>query len=118
MNDMSTIYKRHYLLPALAAGLILGLAGHLPAQTFKVLHTFSAVPRDAVTNSDGAGPNGGLLLSGNTLYGTTRGGGVYGDGTVFTVDTNGGGFTSLHSFQGRRVTANEQGSVPHAGLIS
>ena len=33
-----------------------------------------------------------LILSGNTLYGTTAGGG-FGRGTVFAVNTNGTGFT-------------------------
>jgi len=41
-----------------------------------------------------------LILSGNTLYGTaSRGGsyGSYGGGTVFAVNTDGTGFTNLHS---------------------
>src|SRR2546426_535215 len=73
MNDMSTIYKRHYLLPALTVGLVLGLAGHLPAQTFKVLHSFTAAV-DPVTsaNNDGAGTTSGLILSSTTLYGAAR----------------------------------------------
>jgi uncharacterized repeat protein (TIGR03803 family) len=39
-----------------------------------------------------------LILSGNTLYGTANGGGSSGDGTLFAVNTNGTGFTNLHSF--------------------
>ena len=31
-----------------------------------------------IVNSDGAGPNGGLILSGGTLYGTASGGGTNG----------------------------------------
>lgn len=33
----------------------------------------------------GAGPYGGLTLSGGTLYGTTNGGGANGRGTVFSL---------------------------------
>ena len=50
------------------------------------------------TNSDGAGPFGGLILSGNILYGSTTLGGVSGNGTVFKVNTNGTGFTTLYTF--------------------
>ena len=45
-------------------------------------------------------PHAGLILSGNTLYGTAYDGGTYGNGTVFAVNTNGTGFTNLHSFTG------------------
>jgi uncharacterized repeat protein (TIGR03803 family) len=34
---------------------------------------------------DGANPYGGLILSGNTLYGTAYGGGSSGNGTVFSL---------------------------------
>src|SRR5438552_1420912 len=43
-------------------------------------------------------PSAGLDLSGNTLYGTTTGGGSSGKGTVFAVNTDGTGFTNLHNF--------------------
>lgn len=41
-----------------------------------------------------------LILVRNTLYGTTRVGGSGGNGTVFRVNTDGTGFTVLHSFAG------------------
>ena len=44
----------------------------------------------------------GLILSGNTLYGTTTGGGSSGNGTVFAINTDGTGFTTLHSFTAAR----------------
>ena len=74
------------------------------------------------TNSDGANPNGGLILSGNTLYGTTSGGGVAlagyqagiaGKGTVFKINVGGGGFATLHYFSGNGI----DGSTPQAGLV-
>ena len=43
----------------------------------------------------------GLILSGNTLYGTARSGGSSGNGTVFALNTDGTGFTNLHSFRQR-----------------
>src|SRR5437773_4802556 len=61
---------------------------------------------------DGAVPYGGLILSGNTLYGTAYEGGSGGNGTLFKLNTDGTGFTSLHSFAGPGDGAN-----PEAGLI-
>jgi len=43
------------------------------------------------TNSDGASPHCSLVLSGDTLYGTTESGGSSGNGVVFEVNTNGNG---------------------------
>ena len=47
---------------------------------------------------DGREPYGSLTLSGSTLYGMTYGGGDSGVGTVFSMGTNGSGFTLLHEF--------------------
>ena len=61
--------------------------------------------------SDGASPRPGLVLSGNTLYGTAQfGGGSV--GTVFAVNTDGTGFTNLYTFTGR-----SDGVLPAGGLI-
>lgn len=66
---------------------------------FTVLYTFTAVlGSNPYTNSDGADPFAGLILSGNTLYGTTAKGGTNGFGTVFAINVNGTGFTILHTF--------------------
>jgi uncharacterized repeat protein (TIGR03803 family) len=59
--------------------------------SFRILHSFTG-------GSDGANPWSGLVLSGNTLFGTSYGGGSSGHGTVFKVNTDGSGFTTLHSF--------------------
>src|SRR6266540_1528375 len=71
---------------------------------FSTLHSFTAsapfTNSDGYvfyTNSDGAGP-GGVILSNNTLYGTASGGGVWGSGTVFALNTDGTGFTNLYNF--------------------
>ena len=79
--------------------------------SFRILHYFTAPDPITGTNSDGIGPYAGLVLSGSTLYGTTFGGGVTGNGTVFAVNIDGSGFTNLHSF-----TGSNGGSGPHAGL--
>jgi len=104
-----------FCLAALIAGLGLIPAGRLTAQTLTVLHSFSAEGSGG-TNSDGASPRGRLItnLSGNTLYGTTVGGGSFGYGAVFAVNTDGAGFTNLHSFG---VNSYSNGLQPYAGLI-
>ena len=69
------------------------------------------------TGSDGIGPVAGLVLAGNTLYGTTpNGGSMYstnciGIGVVFKVNTDGSGYAVLKSFTG------SDGDVPLAGLV-
>jgi len=62
---------------------------------YTVLRNF----RGAV-ESDGQSPSAGLLLSGNTLYGTTRSGGTSNEGTVFKLNTDGTGYTVLRNFTG------------------
>jgi uncharacterized repeat protein (TIGR03803 family) len=52
------------------------------------------------TNMAGANPLGTPVLSGNMLYGTTLSGGLYGDGVIYSVNTNGAGFTVLWNFAG------------------
>jgi uncharacterized repeat protein (TIGR03803 family) len=65
---------------------------------FTNLHNFTAQFGDGNINSDGLQPWAGLILSGNTLYGTALEGGSGGNGTVFAVNADGTGFTNLHSF--------------------
>lgn len=75
------------------------------AQTFKILHSFTATPPTAGnppynlngTNNDGSRPTGELALVGNVLYGTTSYGGAFGDGTVFKINTDGSGFLVLYN---------------------
>ena len=116
---MKTKIKNPFALPALIVASCLMLAGRAAAQIFTTLHSFTATNGVAVTNSDGATPYAGLILSGNTLYGTAFGGGSAGVGTVFTVHTDGTGFTTLHSFtaiSGPNST-NSDGANPWAGLV-
>jgi len=96
---------------------------------FMVLKSFSAWGTEVVngyynyTNSDGMAPEGGLILSGDTLYGTTMEGGTNGGGgTVYSINTNGNNFTLLHSFtspnnNGSGVFTNIDGGGTRAGLM-
>ena len=75
---------------------------------FTNLHIFSF--------TDGMGP-GRLILSSNALYGTTQDGGTSGNllavGTVFTINTDGSGFTSLYNF----TNTGADGFTPNDGLV-
>ena len=129
--------KKLCLLSGPIAVLNLISAGRVMAQTFTTLHSFTggngtvfAVNTDGTgftnlhsftalsnpfgsgTNSDGANPYAGLILSGITLYGTALNGGGSGAGTVFSLNTDGTGFTNLHSFN-----SGSAGGYPYAGLI-
>jgi uncharacterized repeat protein (TIGR03803 family) len=92
---------------------------------FTNLHSFAATSTNSsgtYTNSDGATPQAGLILSGNTLYGTATGGGSSGKGAVFALNTDGTGFTNLHSFtacatNSSGVETNGDGAYPYAGLL-
>ena len=90
-KPMKTYTKNLLLLPVLIFGFGLIPAGRMSAQTFTNLHSFTIA-------SDGGLPYAGVILSGSTLYGTTRFGGSFGNGTLFAVNTDGTGFTTLRSF--------------------
>jgi uncharacterized repeat protein (TIGR03803 family) len=83
---------------------------------FMVLWTFSALS-DTATNSDGAQPFAGLVLSGDALYGTTTSGGTNGHGVVFELKTNGTGFTVLKAFSKTVNGTNNDGAFPFRGLV-
>ena len=76
---------------------------------------YTGLPQNNPTNSDGAGPLSGVILAGNTLYGTTSSGGASGYGAVFKVNTDGTGFANLHSFPA--ITYNSEGAYPAASLV-
>ncbi len=95
---------------------------------FATLYNFSLTSGPLATNSDGASPYAGLTLSadGSSLYGTAIGGGLGGEGTIFSLNTNGAGFTTLYSFTAAQRNpalpagfnyTNVDGSQPAASLI-
>jgi uncharacterized repeat protein (TIGR03803 family) len=85
-----------------------------PGRVETVLYNFCS----EVNCADGSAPEGGLFLdpSTNTIYGTTSAGGTgtcpSGCGALFSIDTDGNGFTVLHSFAGSpNDGANPYGTV-------
>ncbi|MFZ4693814.1 MAG: choice-of-anchor tandem repeat GloVer-containing protein [Verrucomicrobiia bacterium] len=71
---------------------------------FQALHEFTG-------GSGGQSPLDGLTLSGGKLYGTTGSGGSANQGTVFSLNANGTGFSILHT-----LTGNE-GQGPRSRLV-
>lgn len=65
-------------------------------------------------SANGSNPEGRLVASGNTLYGTTYGpySGGTGHGTVFHVNMDGTSFSNVYNF-----TGNGDGAYPEAGLV-
>ena len=61
---------------------------------------------------------GEMTLSGNTLYGTGSDGGAHGTGTLFAINTDGTGFTNIHSFSPVDPNAeiNKDGAEPKGGV--
>ena len=101
-----------------AAGLVFRVQTS-PTNFTTVLKNFSLVDVSTGTNSDGANPQAGLVLSGSTLYGTTLNGGSGSRGTVFSLGTNGTGFAVLKSFTAMDpiTGTNSDGANPVAALI-
>lgn len=92
-------------LSALLAVFWLIVVAEATAQTCTNLHNFNG--------NDGANPEAGLILSGNTLYGTTSAGGSFSNGTIFAIHTDGTCFTNLHIFTA--VVQVYEGSFPMPG---
>ncbi|MBW2071484.1 MAG: hypothetical protein JRI89_09525 [Deltaproteobacteria bacterium] len=74
---------------------------------FSLLHSFTGGA------NDGSQPRGSLILSGSTLYGMSWLGGNSDLGVIFKINTDGTGFSLLHSFTGG---AND-GRNPFGSLI-
>jgi len=94
---------------ALIVLIILILASSAGAAQYRVLYKFKA-------GIDGGLPYGGVVIDQTgRLYGTTMGGGAYGNGTVFQLVSNPDGTWTenvLYSF-----TGGADGGMPEAGLI-
>jgi uncharacterized repeat protein (TIGR03803 family) len=61
---------------------------------YQVLHQFSGYGN----NGDGAGPTGLVQNKDGVIFGATEFHGINGGGTIFKMNSNGSGFTILHSF--------------------
>ena len=90
-------------------GSIFGICTN--GSNYFILYSFTNTP-------DGANPMAGLIVCGNTLYGTTQGGGsnnptAYGNGTIFSIHTDGSNYKCLYSF----AAGGSDGSTPMAPLV-
>jgi uncharacterized repeat protein (TIGR03803 family) len=110
INDIATFIQiwahREYTMKRTTLLLLsLLLAATLPAQTFKVIHTFGG-DQDAAYPQDS-----GWALDGGTLYGTTPFGGALDDGTLYRIKVDGTGYLVLKSFDGIRDGAGPSGNL-------
>jgi uncharacterized repeat protein (TIGR03803 family) len=112
----STLYGTTLIGGSSGSGTVFKL--NMDGTEFTTLHSFAHIPAPNTPNSDGAQPHG-LLLSGNTLYGTTFYGGDSGRGTVFRIQSNGAGFTTLYDFPALVLpdATNSAGASPYGTLI-
>jgi uncharacterized repeat protein (TIGR03803 family) len=121
----NTLYGTAYSGGVWGNGTIFAL--NVDGTGFRVLHTFTASsgygPVATYTNNDGARPNGGLILSGSTLYGVTSYGGLSGNGTVFSLNKDGTDFNVLYNFTGFSdgtngpTATNADGAIPNGCVI-
>src|SRR5271165_5084042 len=92
------------LKPLRLGAVLLSLTAAATGQPLNELVTFNG--------GNGANPQACLTASGSTLYGTTYAGGISNAGTVFTVNTSGGGFSNVYNF-----TGGNDGRGPLAALV-
>lgn len=112
------------LLTAMSVFCISACRADLPV--FTVLHSFGPAKSDGKDmfrqlNSDGASPSDPLIQGHDgRLYGATGTGGVNGLGTLYKTNTDGTGFTVLHTFSppnSSKRTVNTDGSSPTGTLV-
>lgn len=89
---MAIISSRYPLFFALIMAVVMLLSVANARADYTILHNFGA------DSGDGREPWGSLIVSGSTLYGMTTYGGIYGQGTLFKMNTDGSGYTILHNF--------------------
>jgi uncharacterized repeat protein (TIGR03803 family) len=78
---------------------------------FEILHGFNG--SQLMGSNDGASPHGAVTVSGTKIFGMTRFGGAAARGTIFSLNTDGSGFSLLHSFAG----GVNDGAAPEGSLI-
>ncbi len=73
---------------------------------YQILHDFAGGA------TDGANPEGSLILDNGILYGMTNAGGAHNLGIIFSCNTDGSNFRDLHDFAGGATDgANPRGSL-------
>jgi len=98
------LYGMTYLGGAVGGGALFNM--NTDGTDFRLLHSFTGGA------SNGKQPLGALTLSGSKLYGMTLYGGSSDKGTLFSINTDGTGFSLLHAFTG---TASD-GAIPYGSL--
>ncbi|MCS7338331.1 MAG: hypothetical protein NZ739_08875 [Verrucomicrobiae bacterium] len=114
LTNMTGLCPRGYLVRG-SDGALYGAAGPEGAMggtVFKLQSDGSGftVLKWFTNRLEGAEPNGGLVLEGNTLYGAAYSGGESNLGVVFMLNTDGTGFAVLKHFTGT------DGANPKVGL--
>lgn len=100
------LYGTTYNGGASNLGVVFSMA--LDGSAYTVLKNFTGI------SGDGAHPRAALLQARDgAFYGTTQIGGDIGNGTVFTLETDGGGYAVIRSFQ----AALGEGAEPYGALI-
>ena len=104
--DAGTLYGMTWLGGGFNYGTVFSV--DTDGSNFALLHAFTG-------GTDGANPAGNLILDSGTLYGMTSAGGGGSDnyGTIFSINTDGSGFTLLHDFAG----GTSDGADPYGSLI-
>jgi uncharacterized repeat protein (TIGR03803 family) len=101
---MNTHFISSLAAIAMQATVLVVVLTKANAQTFRSLHNFAGAP------TDGHYPSG-LTSSERKLYGTTVLGGNSDGGILFSLNSDGSGYTNLHSLMA------SEGIHPHAGVI-
>ncbi|EEF58820.1 choice-of-anchor tandem repeat GloVer-containing protein [Pedosphaera parvula] len=96
------------------SGMIFGM--NLDGSGYTNLHSFAGLISG--TNADGIQPLATLAASGTNLIGACSGGGAWGKGTVFRINTDGTGFTNWHVFSALTSGTNGDGAMPFAGGLT
>lgn len=80
---------------------------------FRILPSGAGYETRVDFNGSGNGgfPKGALISDGTSLYGTTAQGGSGGHGTVFKIDLDGNGFTTLFNQPGNTFGADPEGTL-------
>lgn len=90
-------------VPASGTGNLFSIS--TSGKNYTDLHDFSLL-------SQGFQPISGVVLSGNVLYGMTGyGGNSFGDGVIYSINTDGSNFQDIYVFNGSVSGANPDGSL-------
>ncbi|MCX6353516.1 MAG: hypothetical protein NTZ78_01275 [Candidatus Aureabacteria bacterium] len=110
VSDGSKLYGMTMAGGANGAGTVFSM--NSDGSGYARLHDFP----DPAIASDGGTPFGNVIIQDNVLYGMTVGGGAYGGGILFSVNTNGSGYTKIHDFLDPAVP--NDGAASYGSLIA